>query len=124
MIMSFKYKTLTLIIIFKIFFINLSVAENSNENFEEWLSKYKKFALTKGVSQKTIDISFKNVKFLDQVIKYDRKQPEFFEDTKTYVSKRANTSRANKAKALLKKNQTLFTDIENKFLVEKEILLE
>ena len=43
--------------------------------------------------------------------------------TKTYVSKRANTSRANKAKALLKKNQTLFTDIENKFLVEKEILL-
>ena len=95
--MSFKYKTLTLIIIFKIFFINLSVAENSNENFEEWLSKYKKFALTKGVSQKTIDISFKNVKFLDQVIKYDRKQPEFIEDTITYVNKRANSLREKNA---------------------------
>ena len=84
---------------------------------------YKKFALKKGISQETINIAFKNVKFLDQVIKYDRKQPEFFEDTITYVNKRANTLRANKAKKLLKKNTNLFTDVEKKFLVEKEILL-
>ena len=47
----------------------------SEEKFETWLSSYKKFALKKGVSQKTIDIAFKNVKFLEQVIRYDRKQP-------------------------------------------------
>ena len=28
-----------------------------------------------------------NVKFLPKVIKYDRYQPEFYEDTKTYISK-------------------------------------
>ena len=95
---------------------------NAEENFETWVSSYKKFALNKGVSQKTIDIAFKNVKFLEQVIKYDRKQPEFFEDTITYVSKRASENRAAKAKKLLKKNYNLFTDIENKFSVEKELL--
>ena len=68
------------------------------------MESYKIFALKNGVSQKTIDVAFKNVQFLEQVIKYDRKQPEFFEDTITYVSKRANDLRTNKAKKLLKKN--------------------
>jgi len=95
----------------------------ANEDFNEWLDTYKKYAMQKGVSKETIDIALTNVVFLEQVIKYDRKQPEFFEDTITYVSKRANLSRVNKAKKLLKKNKKLFNDIENKFSVEKEILL-
>ena len=108
---------------FQILVVGFSFKTNAEENFETWLSSYKKFALKKGVSQKTIDIAFKNVKFLEQVIKYDRKQPEFFEDTKTYVEKRANISRAETARKLLRKNKTLFSEVENNFLVEKEILL-
>ena len=68
-------------------------------------------------------MAFKNVKFLEKVIFYDRKQPEFFEDTITYVSKRATSSKAKKARNLLKKNKNLFNEVENKFKVEKEILL-
>jgi len=105
-----------------IFFLIFSPLK-ANENFNEWLTSYKKFAETKGISKETINVAFKNVTFLDQVIKYDRKQPEFFEDTITYVSKRANQSRVLKAKKLLKKNINLFNDIENRFSVEKEILL-
>ena len=121
--MSLINKIFILFFFFKILFVNNAFADNIDESFEVWLSSYKKFALRKNISQETIDIAFKNVKFLDQVIKYDRKQPEFFEDTNTYVAKRANAFRANKAKNLLKKNINLFTDIENKFFVEKEILL-
>ena len=95
----------------------------TKETFETWLTSYKKFALKNGISQNTIDIAFKNVKFLEQVIRYDRKQPEFYEDTITYVNKRANISRVKTAKKLLKKNRILFNDVENKFSVEKEILL-
>tara|TARA_B100000700_G_C14894266_1_gene784244 strand:- start:56 stop:1051 length:996 start_codon:yes stop_codon:yes gene_type:complete len=96
---------------------------NAEENFDTWLTSYKKLALKKGISQETINIAFKNVKFLDKVIKYDRKQPEFFEDTNTYVGKRASLLRADKAKKLLIKNKNLFNEVENKFSVEKEILL-
>ena len=103
--------------------VNLTFNVIAEESFENWLSKYKKNALNKGISQETIDITFKNVKFLDQVIKYDRKQPEFFEDTTTYVSKRANGIRVARAEQLYKKNKSLFIDVENNFLVEKEILL-
>ena len=121
--MSLINKIFIFFLFFKILFVNNAFAVNTDESFDAWLSSYKKFALKKNISQETIDIAFKNVKFLDQVIKYDRKQPEFFEDTNTYVAKRANILRANKAKNLLKKNVNLFTDIENQFFVEKEILL-
>jgi len=117
------YKIFIFFLFFKIFFINTIFIVNAEETFDSWLLSYKKFALEKGISQETINVAFENVKFLDQVIKYDRKQPEFFEDTITYVNKRANILRVHKAKKLLKKNTNLFIDIEKKFLVEKEILL-
>ena len=121
--MPFNYKIIIFFIFFNVSILNSAFGENPENNFGNWLSDYKKFALKKGVSQETIDITFKNVKFLDQVIKYDRKQPEFIEDTITYVNKRANTLRTKKAKKLLIKNKILFNDIERKFFVEKEILL-
>ena len=117
------YKILRFILLIQILVVSFSFTSYAEDSFETWLDSYKKFALTKGVSQKTINIAFKNVKFLEQVIKYDRKQPEFFEDTETYVNKRANISRVKNAKKLFEKNKVLFHDIEIKFLVEKELLL-
>ena len=121
--MSFFSKIITLLFLFKVLIFNSVFAATLDTDFETWLTSYKKIALKKGISQKTIDVAFKNVKFLEQVIKYDRKQPEFFEDTVTYVSKRATDSKAKKAEKLLKKNTHLFSEVENKFKVEKEILL-
>ena len=118
-----KHKIFLFILIFQILFTLTALNTYAEENFETWLKSYKKFALDEGVSNETIDVVFKNVKFLDQVIKYDRRQPEFFEDTKTYVEKRATSSRAKKARKLLKENKILFEDVESKFYVEKEILL-
>ena len=96
---------------------------NVEVDFNIWLNKFKIRALKKGISEETINNSFKNAKYLKQVIKYDRYQPEFFEDTKTYINKRATRSRMLKAKALLIKNQKLFDEVEKKFNVEKELLL-
>ena len=121
--MSFNCKIITFFLVLKVLLISFVPVANSDDNFKVWLTSYKKFALKKGISQETINIAFKNVKFLEQVIKYDRKQPEFYEDTITYVNKRANTLRVETAKKLLEKNRILFTEIENKFSVEKEILL-
>ena len=121
--MSSIYKILKFIFLLKILIINFTFIASAEVNFDTWLISYKKFALKKGISQETINIAFKNVKFLELVIRYDRKQPEFFEDTKTYVNKRANNSRVYLARKLLKKNKDLFFEVESKFRVEKEILL-
>ena len=121
MLFLFKISRIFILIIFFIF--NSSIVFSKNIDFENWLNLYKQEAFKKGISQETINIAFKDVKFLEKVIQYDRKQPEFFEDTLTYVNKRATSNRANKAKALLKKNNQLFNDVELQFNVEKEILL-
>jgi membrane-bound lytic murein transglycosylase B len=119
MLRRFKF----IIFFFYIILFFSSNIVNAQESFDDWLSSYKKYAIKNGVSQKTVTLAFENVKFLEQVIKYDRKQPEFFEDTITYVTKRANLFRVKKAKSLLEKNKKLFINVENKFSVEKEILL-
>ena len=36
-----------------------------------------------------------DIKFLPNVIKYDRYQPEFYEDTKTYIGKRTSEQKLN-----------------------------
>ena len=121
--MSFFCKFITSFFFLNVLIFQSTVAATLDNDFHSWLTSYKKIALKKGISQKTIDVAFHDVKFLKEVIRYDRKQPEFFEDTITYVSKRATNSKAKKAEELLKENTHLFNVVENKFKVEKEILL-
>jgi membrane-bound lytic murein transglycosylase B len=64
-----------------------------------------------------------NVKFLPDVIKYDRYQPEFYEDTKTYISKRASSKKVSKGISFYKENSKLINTIETQYNIEKELLL-
>ena len=121
--MSFFFRNIILYIFFKCFFLTAAIADTNPNNFQNWLIEYKKYALAQGVSETTLDLAFKNVKYLEKVIGYDRKQPEFYEDTLTYVNKRASDFRKIKARDLLKKNNLLFDEIEQTFNVQKEILL-
>ena len=63
------------------------------------------------------------VKFLPDVIKYDRYQPEFYEDTKTYISKRTSKKKVSKGIDFYKDNLKLINTIETKYKIEKELLL-
>ena len=63
-----------------------------------------------------------NTKFLPNVIKYDRYQPEFYEDTKTYITKNLQLKKL-KRPFFYKENKDLINQIENEFLIEKELLL-
>ena len=64
-----------------------------------------------------------NVKFLPDVIKYDRYQPEFYEDTKTYISKRTSSKKVSKGIDFYKENSKLINTIETQYNIEKELLL-
>ena len=66
---------------------------NANESFEDWKVKFKNYAQIQGVSSTTLNRLIDNSRFLPEVIKYDRYQPEFYEDTKTYISKRTSNKK-------------------------------
>ena len=95
----------------------------ANQDFEFWLLDFKKTAVKNGISQKTVNDVMKDAKFLSKVIEYDRYQPEFYEDTKTYVRKRTSNDKVKKGLSLYKKEKKVINQIEEKFSVEKELLL-
>ena len=110
-----------LIILF-LFFTNNTLSAN-DESFEEWLNNFKTYALENNISESTFDMAMSDVVFLPKVIKYDRFQPEFYEDTKTYISKRSSDLKVKKGTKLYKSNQSFVNSIDNKFSVEKSLLL-
>jgi len=109
---------------FLIIFFFFSIANaNENLNFENWKKNFKKRALNNDISEKTFDLVMSDTKFLPNVIKYDRYQPEFYEDTKTYISKRSSDNKVKKGIEFYKNEISLINDVENKFGIEKELLL-
>ena len=107
-----------------IFFTIIHGTLNANEKeFNEWLVNFKVYALEKKISEKTFNLAMSDVVFLPKVIKYDRFQPEFYEDTKTYITKRTSKQKVNMGAQLYGLNKDFINMIDNKFSVEKELLL-
>ena len=92
-------------------------------DFENWKKDFKKRALLNNISEKTFNLTIKDTKFLPNVIKYDRYQPEFYEDTKTYILKRSSNKKITKGINFFSKNKVLINTVEKKYDVEKELLL-
>ena len=111
-------------LIFTLYLILLNIELAANEaGFKIWLDDFKKIALAEGISKTTINENLQDVRFLPKVIEYDRYQPEFYEDTATYINKRANNKKVKNGLLLYSKEKKLINIIENKFSVEKELLL-
>ena len=107
-----------------IFFTFIHGTLHANEiEFKEWLVNFKAYALEKKISEKTFNLAMSDVVFLPDVIKYDRFQPEFYEDTKTYISKRTSKQKVSEGIKLYELNKDFINSVDNKFSVEKELLL-
>ena len=106
-----------------LFFTFSSVLSNDQQSFNQWKNNFKKIALQNNISEDTFDIVMANIKFLPNVIKYDRYQPEFYEDTKTYITKRTSNKKVSKGLKFYKQNINLINSIETEFDIEKELLL-
>jgi len=120
MIISKMFKLFLSSLFIFIFFINQSFANN---DFNEWLKNFKANAVNSGISEKVVDDLMSKAKFLPKVIEYDRFQPEFYEDTFTYIKKRSSNRKLREGLDLYKKEKLIIETIEKDFDVEKELLL-
>jgi membrane-bound lytic murein transglycosylase B len=103
-----------------VFFTNQSFAST---NFDEWLKDFKVKATNSGISEKIVNELMSEAKFLPKVIEYDRFQPEFYEDTLTYIKKRSSNRKLKEGLDLYNKEKSTIETIEKDFNVEKELLL-
>ncbi len=121
MIIKKMPKILSIILILNFLFTYPSISKEIT--FENWLNDFKKTAIDSGISKKVVNDVMSSAKFLPKVIEYDRFQPEFYEDTFTYIKKRSSNRKVNDGLRLYKKEKKIIDEVEKKFQVEKELLL-
>ena len=109
----------------KTFFLYLLIITNSigNEEFNQLLEKFQTKAIEKGISKNVVREIMSEVKYLPRVIEYDRYQPEFYEDTFTYIKKRSSNRKIKEGLKLFAKEKSVIENIEKDFQVEKGLLL-
>ena len=111
----------------KLFIISILIILNSAtliaDDFNDWKIKFKKRAINEGISKSTVNNLIDNSKFLPDVIKYDRYQPEFYEDTKTYISKRTSSKKVKLGKIILNKENNIINKVSSEYKVDKNLLL-
>ena len=111
----------------KLLIISLFIIFSSStliaDDFNDWKIKFKKRAINEGISKSTVNNLIDNSKFLTDVIKYDRYQPEFYEDTKTYISKRTSSKKVELGKIILNKENNIINKVSSEYKVDKNLLL-
>ena len=111
----------------KLLIVSILIIFNSSiliaDDFNDWKVKFKKRAIKEGVSKATVDKLIDGSKFLSDVIKYDRYQPEFYEDTKTYISKRTSSKKVKLGKIILNKENNIINKVSSEYKVDKNLLL-
>ena len=106
------------------FFCSILISHGfANEGFDQWVKKFQQRAIQSGISEKVVNDIMSDAKFLPKVIEYDRYQPEFYEDTFTYIKKRSSNKKIKEGLKLYKKERETIETIEKDFQVEKELLL-
>ena len=112
-------------LIFKSFFLYFFLATSifANQDFNQWLKNFQTEAINNGISKKVVIDIMSSAKYLPKVIEYDRYQPEFYEDTFTYIKKRSSNRKIKEGLKLFKKERNIIEKIERDFQVEKELLL-
>ncbi|MBT2131326.1 lytic murein transglycosylase [Aliiroseovarius lamellibrachiae] len=98
------------------------VAVVANPDFDRWLAGARGRAKARGISDKTLSRSFPTIGYLPDVIKTDRNQSEFKRSFEDYMAIATSESRVATGRAMLSKHAALFSKIEAKYGVEKEVV--
>lgn len=110
-------------IVFTLLILTSGAAMADKDGFKDWVVAFKKDAVKKGISQKTLDEAFAGVKPLPRVIELDRKQPEGKMSFVQYKAKVINADRIKKGQALYREHRKLLDGIGAKYGVPAQYIV-
>lgn len=92
-------------------------------NFEQWLSEFRRFAATQGISEATLVTALDGVRYRDRVIELDRYQPEFVRPIWEYLDSAASDTRVNTGRERFEENRQTALEMQQRFGVPAEIVV-
>jgi lytic murein transglycosylase len=88
---------------------------NNSSGFSAWVEQFKAEARSAGISARTLDRAFKNVRYAKKTISLDRNQKSFKLSFNQFMQKRGASTIVSKGKRLKKQNAGLFAALEKKY---------
>lgn len=96
--------------------------EVSANGLDRWIRNFESRARAAGISQRTFDAAFRNVRYLDDVIARDRNQAEFTKQIWEYLDGAVSEPRIRNGQRALRQNSRVLDRVEAHYRVEKEIV--
>ena len=93
-----------------------------NAAFRRWIEGFRGRALAQGISPRTFDRAFQDVRYSTHAIQKDRNQGEFTKTIWQYLESAVSQSRIDNGRAALRDHAATFEAIEARYGVEKEIV--
>jgi len=93
-----------------------------NPKFQSWIKDFRSRALSNGISARTFDRAFQDVRYNSYVIEKDRNQSEFTKTIWNYLASAASDKRITNGKAALQQHRKKLDAIEVKYGVDKEVV--
>ena len=118
-----KFITIQLFILIFLFSNSKVVIGEETDEFAIWLSNFEQNALKQGITQQTLDLSFKNIEPNKRVIELDQRQPEFTITLDEYLNNTTPKFRVNKGKKLYVQHKDLLERVSDQYGVQPRFLL-
>ncbi|VAW83418.1 Membrane-bound lytic murein transglycosylase B [hydrothermal vent metagenome] len=99
------------------------VLADSRDDYSAWLVEFKKEAISKGISEKTLERAFKGVKPQPRVVTLDRSQPETVQTLQDYINKRVTAFGIELGRKKFRENHALLQKIESRFGVQGRFIV-
>lgn len=95
----------------------------SEEGFRDWLDALREEARGRGISDATLEASFRDVSPVVRVIELDRRQPEFTRTFWDYLHRSVNDARINRGREMLAAHRELLGEIHSQYGVPPRYLI-
>ena len=102
---------------------NQQISVQKENAFKQWVSNFKKDAVSNGITTTTFDAAFENVQLNSRVIKADNKQAEFSREIWDYLDTATSPKRIANGKENLSDYLNLLREIQFKYQVDAEVIL-
>jgi lytic murein transglycosylase len=103
--------------------VPLESCGNTGEGFDGWIGAFRKHAVDRGISARTVALALDGVTYDPNVVTLDRSQSSFKLGFAEFAAQRITRARLARGAELLRENAGLFARIEAAFGVPAEILV-
>lgn len=99
------------------------VAVADDEAFRDWLVDLRRDAMSRGISEATLDAALDGVAPIPRVVELDRSQPEFTMTFDEYMARVVNDKRVAEGRRLLAQNRALLDGVAERYGVPARVIV-